>query len=159
MVDLPHPQILATTTEDQVTQIYNYLIQLKEEIEFYLQNISSDNLSQNFVQQLVSMQDMIAATRTDAMDAQAMAQSGRITIEDVIKSSLFKNVIDETKKEVNTYTDNSVSAMETKLKQDIAATAEKTLQEAKAYTDLFEYKITVNYETGELEYNKVRKES
>ena len=46
MIDLlPFPRISSSSTEKQIEDIYEYLIQLKEELEFILGNISSENLS------------------------------------------------------------------------------------------------------------------
>lgn len=39
------PNITATDAKEQVSQLYNYLNQFKEALEFILTNISVDNLS------------------------------------------------------------------------------------------------------------------
>ena len=42
---LPFPRITGNNPEVQITEIVNYLVQLKETLEFVLMNISEENLS------------------------------------------------------------------------------------------------------------------
>lgn len=54
---LPFPNISGKTVEEQASQINNYLIQLKESLEFVLTNISTDNLSQELIDKLNALTD------------------------------------------------------------------------------------------------------
>ena len=85
---LPFPNITATDTKEQVAQINNYLIQFKEELEFILTNIGEENLSDNLVQVLHSLQNNTQVSADDDT-LQQIAQSS-LKISDVINSQLFK---------------------------------------------------------------------
>lgn len=50
MIDLlPFPRLSSSTPEKQIEDLYEYLIQLKEELEFILGNISKENLSSDLL--------------------------------------------------------------------------------------------------------------
>jgi hypothetical protein len=49
---LPFPRIIGNTPEEKVADIFNYLIQFKETLEFILANISTENLSPDLVNKL-----------------------------------------------------------------------------------------------------------
>ena len=56
MVDtFQFPAVNAPTPEGQISELVNYLIQFKETLEFALNNISTDNLSQDLVKILNSL--------------------------------------------------------------------------------------------------------
>ena len=59
MIDLPFPPILNGEPEEQIQLIYNYLFQLKESLEFTIDNIGSDNLSTQLIGQIETIQSMI----------------------------------------------------------------------------------------------------
>ena len=65
---LPFPNITATTTEEQVVQINNYLIQFKETLEFILTNISTDNLSPELQKQIASLGEGIKIVEEERED-------------------------------------------------------------------------------------------
>lgn len=52
---LPFPRITNGTPESQIGELLNYLIQLKETLEFALMNISAENLSPDLVRMLESL--------------------------------------------------------------------------------------------------------
>lgn len=66
---LPFPNITATDEREQVAQINNYLIQLKESLEFALMNISADNLSQELRTQLNSLGAEVKTTQEEQTEA------------------------------------------------------------------------------------------
>lgn len=85
---LPFPNIVAGSAEEQTSQINNYLIQLKETLEFVLTNISIENLSQDLITKLNSMG---AETTSEANYEQIQQVSGKLlTVSDVINSNAFK---------------------------------------------------------------------
>lgn len=93
---LPSPNITAKDAEERSKQTVDYLIRLKEELEFVLSNLTEDNLSTELVQTIHSSgANNVASVDEDYM--QQMAQSG-LKISDVINSEVFKS---ETIKGVN----------------------------------------------------------
>jgi hypothetical protein len=114
---LPFPNITSTDTKEQVAQINNYLIQLKEELEFILTNISADNLSSELRDKLNSLGAGIQTTEEKYEEVTQQVRNQSISVSDVINSPLFESAIDEA-------TDDCVTS------------------------------ISVNYETGNLEYEK-----
>lgn len=114
---LPFPNITSTDTKEQVAQINNYLIQLKEELEFILTNISADNLSPELRDKLNSLGAGIQTTEERYEEVTQQMRNTSITVSDVINSPLFESAMDGV-------TDDCVTS------------------------------ISVNYETGNLEYEK-----
>jgi hypothetical protein len=88
---LPFPQITATDAKEQVAQINNYLIQLKESLEFILTNISADNLSPELVKELRSIGAEVKTTQEEQMDATQQIAQKIITVPDVVHSQIFKD--------------------------------------------------------------------
>lgn len=90
---LPYPNITAKDPEDQLTQINNYLIQLKESLEFVLTNISADNLSPDLVQKLNDLGSDIKTTAQEQDDQIQNIAHKSLTVSDVINSEAFKTVM------------------------------------------------------------------
>ena len=90
---LPYPNITATDPKEQLSQINNYLIQLKEGLEFALTSISADNLSPELRNQLSSLSVEIRATKEEQEDATQQIANKTITVSDVINSQLFKEAV------------------------------------------------------------------
>ena len=86
---LPFPNITATTPEEQVAQINNYLIQFKETLEFILTNISTDNLSQDLINKLNSLGADIEKSNKERDDQLQQMSSKTLTVSDVINSNAF----------------------------------------------------------------------
>ena len=97
---LPFPNIIAGSAEEQTAQINNYLIQLKETLEFVLTNISIENLSQDLV---VKLNNMGVEANSEENYEQIQQVSGKIlTVSDVINSNAFKFALqNKVKFEVN----------------------------------------------------------
>lgn len=93
---LPYPNITATEPVEQIGQINNYLIQLKEELEFALANIGTDNLSADLMTKLDSIGVDIKNTHEEIEQTQQIANHS-LKLPDVIDSQMFK---DETVKGV-----------------------------------------------------------
>lgn len=90
---LPFPNITATTVEEQVAQINNYLIQLKEALEFALADISVDNLSTDLLATLSSIDSNIKSVKEE-QDNQLQQVAGKtLTVYDVINSEAFKTCL------------------------------------------------------------------
>ena len=97
---LPFPNIIAGSVEEQTAQINNYLIQLKETLEFVLTNISTENLSQELIDKL---NNMGVETTSEENFEQIQQVSGKLlTVSDVINSNAFKFALENKLKfEVN----------------------------------------------------------
>ena len=87
---LPFPNITATDAKEQVAQINNYLIQLKEELEFILTNISADNLSPELLSQIIGLGAEVKTTKEEQEDATQQITQKMITVSDVVNSQMFK---------------------------------------------------------------------
>ena len=95
MIDsLPMPHITATRPDEQLSQVKDYLFQLKEELEFVLTNISVDNLSQDLVDKLNSLGADIEKNNEDKEEQLQQINNKSITVSDVINSSAFHSAIE-----------------------------------------------------------------
>ena len=123
MVDmLPFPNISGNTPEEQISQLYNYLVQFKETLEFMLTNISTDNLSQDLINKLNTLGADIEKSNQEKDDQISQVVSQAVTVSDVINSPAFNVALNGS---VEDSVDNAV--------KDIG--------------------FSVNFATGELEYN------
>lgn len=109
---LPFPNVLAKTSEEQIGELINYLIQFKETLEFILTNISVENLSPELTAKIQSLGT--SETGRDMSEELTQLATRSLTISDVVNSELFENSV-----------------------KDISAGVE----------------FTINFETGNLEYN------
>lgn len=92
---LPYPNITAKDPEEQLSQINNYLIQLKETLEFALTNISADNLSPQLLQILNDLGSDIKTTTQEQEDQIQQIAHKSLTVYDVINSEAFGKALDE----------------------------------------------------------------
>ena len=91
----PFPRLTGQTSEQQITELVNYLIQFKETLEFAFMNISKDNLSPELVNQLNELGANIEKSNADREEEVAqLSKFSSITVSDVCNSPLFKNEID-----------------------------------------------------------------
>ena len=91
----PFPRLTGQTSEQQITDLVNYLIQFKETLEFAFMNISKDNLSPELVNQLNELGANIEKSNADREEEVAqLSKFSSITVSDVCNSPLFKNEID-----------------------------------------------------------------
>lgn len=90
---LPFPNLNGQTTEEQVAQINNYLIQFKETLEFILTNISTENLSQDLVERLNTLGADIVKSVEERDDQMMQVASNSITVSDVINSPAFSSAV------------------------------------------------------------------
>ena len=97
MVDmLPFPRVIGDTSEKQIAELIDYLIQFKETLEFALTNISTENLSPDLVKKLNELGADIKKSNEDRENEIAQVSNfSSITVSDVCNSELFKNKIDE----------------------------------------------------------------
>ncbi len=128
---LPFPHITATNAEEQSAQINNYLIQFKETLEFILMNISAENLSPDLVDKINSLGANIEKNYVEREEEIQQVTGKMITVSDVINSSAFQADMD---------------AREEKIQKNV----EENLPTASEI--ISSLKLTVNFETGHLEY-------
>lgn len=92
---LPFPKISGDTSEKQIMELVNYLVQFKETLEFALTNISTENLSPELVNQLNELGANIEqSNKTREEEIAQVSAFSSITVSDVCNSQLFKNEID-----------------------------------------------------------------
>lgn len=138
---LPFPHIEASSLEEQSAQINNYLVQFKETLEFILMNISTDNLSQDLVNKINSLGADIEKGY-EAREEEIQQVTGKmITVSDVLNSPAYQADMEAREAEIQK---NLVSSQEFK---DSVAENVPTASEI-----LESLKLTVNFETGHLEY-------
>lgn len=99
---LPFPHITASKPEEQVSQINNYLIQLKETLEFILTSISYDNLSPELHAMLTELGADIKTRTEEQNDQIQQLASKNLTISDVINSAPFSSALDGVREEIPT---------------------------------------------------------
>ena len=117
---LPFPNITATDTKEQVGQINNYLIQLKETLEFVLSSIDYENLSPELKSMLNSYGKDIKASNEERQDQIQQVSKKSISVSDVINSAMFKSAL---------------KAVEEKIPEDfLVSVLEEETEEAKTYT-------------------------
>ena len=92
MIDmLPFPRISGKTSEEQISELFNYLIQFKETLEFALMNITAENLSPDLINQLNELGANIQNNKDERESALAqITQNQTLTVFDVLNSEAFK---------------------------------------------------------------------
>lgn len=93
------PNITGGTNEEQIAQIYSYLIQLKEELEFQLMSISEENLSADLVSKLNSLGADIEQNKIDREDQIQQVATKSLSVSDVINSAMFQAEMESAKQE------------------------------------------------------------
>lgn len=139
MIDLPFPPILNGEPEEQIQLIYNYLFQLKESMEFTIDNIGSDNLSTQLIGQIETIQSMIKSANESAEHAQSMAQKNGITVQDVVTSELFITTLQALETSVKGYTDTMCKSVENKIPTKVSQVENDKGFITKAVDDLTNY--------------------
>ena len=141
---LPFPPVASGDTKEQVTQLYNYLVQFKEGLEFILSNISTDNLSPELVNRLNELGADISKGKEERED-QILQAANRA------------------KKHAETLVENMqyiVSGEQTTVSTEDGGVNVYTFMDSKGEKSTFEVRngntpavtFEVNFETGELEY-------
>jgi hypothetical protein len=91
MVDIfPFPSTPSSTPEGQIKDILNYLIQFKETLEFALNNITIDNLSQDLITKLNTLGADIEQNKEDRDDQITQMSVKSLTVSDVVNSGIFE---------------------------------------------------------------------
>ena len=92
MMDMfPFPSVTGKTSEEQIRDILNYLVQFKETLEFALMNISTENLSPDLVNRLNDLGANFQQNNAERESELAqITQKQTITVFDVLNSEAFK---------------------------------------------------------------------
>ena len=94
LIDMfPFPRITGDTSEEQISELVNYLIQFKETLEFALMNISTDNFSADLINKLNELGANIEKSNEDREDEITQISSNSLTISDVCNSELLQTTI------------------------------------------------------------------
>jgi hypothetical protein len=83
----------STTPETQIEELVVYLVQLKEELEFILSNISEDNLSEALRKRLEGLGVSIGASNKNRKDELLQVTSRLVSVRDVVGSDVFKEAV------------------------------------------------------------------
>lgn len=83
----------STTPETQIEELVVYLVQLKEELEFILSNISEDNLSEALRKRFEGLGVSIGASNKNRKDELLQVTSRLISVRDVVGSDVFKEAV------------------------------------------------------------------
>ena len=92
---LPFPRLTGATTEEQMKELLNYLIQLKETLEFAFMNISAENLSPDLITRLNELGANIDKNNLLKEDEISQVATNALTVSDVCKSDGFKLAVDD----------------------------------------------------------------
>ena len=91
---LPFPNINGVTIEEIAFQTNTYLTQLKETLEFLLNDISIENLSPELVSKLNELGADIEKSKESQEDQISQVANKTLTVSDVINSQPFKSSLD-----------------------------------------------------------------
>lgn len=153
-----YPTLTSTQPEEQVKELVNYLVQFKETLEFALGNISADNLSADLLSRLNALGADIKKSSVEVEEQfQQVAKQG-LTVNDVLNSEAYKASIKAVSDQIPTKYLESVEQIQTSEEAgginiyaftDASGTKQElTVRNGKTPT----LKLSVNYETGNLEY-------
>lgn len=148
---LPFPNFIGKTTEEQVSQITNYLIQFKETLEFILTNISTDNLSQDLVNQLNTLGADIQKSVDDREEEIQQMSNKTLSVSDVLNSSAFKAAVPQ---------QYLVSATQIQTSEEDGGINLYVIKDKNGTVETFTVRngqtpnveFSVNFDTGHLEY-------
>ena len=96
--ELPFPHITATDVKDQIKQINDYLVCLKESLEFLLMNISADNLSPELINRLNALG--VDIKNADKEEETQQMTNRILSVTDVLTSEEYKKERKKIKAEV-----------------------------------------------------------
>lgn len=95
MIDiLPFLRVSDGTAEEKINDICDYLIQLKETLEFALMNITSENLSKELIDKLNRLGADIRTGNDNTESAVRQLSSKSVTIPGVCSSEIFKQAVE-----------------------------------------------------------------
>lgn len=90
---LPFPLLRGKLPETQIEELVTYLVQLKEELEFILSNISEDNLSEGLKKRLNGLGESIGTNTTKSEDELLQVTSKILSARDIVGTDVFKEAV------------------------------------------------------------------
>ena len=104
---LPFPNITAKETDERVAQVIDYLLQFKEDLEFILTNLTSENLSPELQSKIASLKTS-SELFTDEQSEQISqtAKKGGVTAVDILSSTEFIKYAEDATAYVNRKVDD-----------------------------------------------------
>jgi hypothetical protein len=72
MFELPYPNLLSKTDGERIDELVRYLIQLRETLEFTLENIGIDNMSPELREKIIGVSG-VSREQLSEMIAEAVA--------------------------------------------------------------------------------------
>ena len=159
MYDLfEYPTITSTEPEEQVKELVHYLVQFKEALEFALANISTDNLSADLVSKLNALGADVKRSNEEREEQIQQVVKNGLTANDVINSEVYKASIQGIRDDIPTkYLESAEQIQSSEEAGGInvyvftdasGKKTEFTVKNGKTPT----LELSVNYETGNLEY-------
>lgn len=97
---LPYPNIDGNTAEEKLNSLFNFLCQFKEDLEFILNNIGTDNLSKELIDKLENIGVDISAQEQNTEDIIGQIVKRSISVRDVIDSDLFRQTLDAYERQI-----------------------------------------------------------
>ena len=101
---LPFPNITAKEPEERISQVVDYLLQFKEDLEFILTNLTTDNLSPELQAKINSVKPDKDVFSDDQME-QLSQMKGGISVFDVLNSAAFKAYSDSVDEKIDSVLD------------------------------------------------------
>lgn len=136
---LPFPNITAKDPEERIGQVVDYLLQFKEDLEFILTNLTTENLSPELQAKIASVKsstDVFTAEQTEQlsqMKGSSGGGGGGISVSDVLNSAAFKayaagvtEYADKSKEDANKYTDKMLEEFDCIVSGEQTATSEES---------------------------------
>jgi hypothetical protein len=116
---LPFPNITAKDPEERTSQIIDYLLQFKEDLEFILTNLTSENLSPDLRAKITSVRSADDVFTSEQSEQISQMKGGGVSVSDVLNSAAFKayadgvtKYADQSEADANKYTDNKVKGLD-----------------------------------------------
>lgn len=111
MLNIPFPNVGGNNDTERIEQIVAYLLQLRDELDFILSNITLDNLSKEVLEKIESVNQNIKKTEETQEDQIQQVLNSVLKVDDVLNSKQFKNVLEELEERVNAYTDEKIGEL------------------------------------------------
>jgi septum formation topological specificity factor MinE len=146
---LPFPNTTAKDAEERSKQTIDYLLQLREELIFILENIVSGDYWKLSTQ----------TTTQQAIETVITRSETSLTVAEVVNSTAFRNAINALKKEIPK--EYLVSAEQTQVSNEPNGINIYSVKDSSGEVHQLQVKngksvaLSVNYDTGNLEYTTI----
>ena len=137
---LPFPNITAKEPEERISQVIDYLLQFKEDLEFILTNLSTENLSPELQAKIASVRSSTEVFTEEQSEqlGQMKGSGGGISVSDVLTSPAFiayaesvTKYVDQSEKDANKYTDDKFATFGLDVEFNVDFTTGELIYEVK----------------------------